>query len=75
MTMMMATRTEPRIQKQNIKKGAGRKTKEPGKKQESKAMRVPLSIFEAVKTLSDLVKEDASYAERFEKFVKSCTQI
>lgn len=56
-------------------KGAGRKTKEPGKKQESKAIRVPLSIFEAVKTLSDLVKEDVSYAERFEKFIKSCTQI
>ena len=56
-------------------KGAGRKTKEPGKKQESKAIRVPLSIFEAVKTLSDLVKEDASYAERFEEFIKSCTQI
>ena len=56
-------------------KGAGRKPKEPGKKQESKAIRVPLSIFEAVKTLSDLVKEDASYAERFEKFIESCTQI
>lgn len=56
-------------------KGAGRKTKEPGKKQESKAIRVPLTIFEDVKTLSDLVKEDASYAERFEKFIKSCTQI
>ena len=56
-------------------KGAGRKPKEPGKKQESKAIRVPLSIFEAVKTLSNLVKEDASYAERFEKFIESCTQI
>lgn len=55
-------------------KGAGRKTKEPGKKQESKAIRVPLSIFEAVKTLSSLVKEDVSYVERFEEFVKSCIQ-
>lgn len=55
-------------------KGAGRKAKEPGKKQESKAIRVPLSIFEAVKTLSSLVKEDVSYVERFEEFIKSCTQ-
>lgn len=54
-------------------KGAGRKTKEPGKKQESKAIRVPLSIFEAVKTLSNLVKEDASYVEKLNEFAKTCS--
>ena len=54
-------------------RGAGRKTKEPGKKQESKAIRVPLSIFDAVKTISNLVKEDASYIDKLNEFIKICT--
>lgn len=52
-------------------KGAGRKPKEYGKRQESKAIRVPLSIFDSVKKLSDLVKEDTSYIACIEEFVKS----
>ena len=54
-------------------KGAGRKTMKPGKKQESKAIRVPLSIFDSIKKLSELVKKNPSYIAKIEDFVKSCT--
>ena len=71
----MVKETEIQDLRGGKREGAGRKAKHSKLiDSQTAVIRVPLSIFEAVKTLSDLVKEDVSYAERFEEFVKSCTQ-